>query len=448
MVDVLRVPGHTRDVVLFEDAAQQMEAYAQLRKHCEAGDFDVLWARDPDRLGRDPALAQTVASLVIKSGGEVYVASAPHVLGQQSTGQRYVYAIQSVRAQEDQQTRVRYIRMGMRQRIARGLVPNHWPIGYRALKDPLSGETTGGELDELAPAVRLATRLFLQGTSYERIVAALDGSPYRPPNAASWHYGTVYKMLQSDVYGGMVSWGEYRNPEPSDSFPHLWDTATFEAVQRERSRRSRKTYARSDGNPFLDVAYCARCGSRMTQATNTAQDTVYLRCSSHVRRNQDATAECHANYTHRELVREAIASFLAGIAGRGDVERLRGAQRQDTRERARLGEIEGELEDADRRRRRLALAYASGAMDMLIYQAADQEIVRQVEAWKEERGEIEVALASTVGHEARLAAVRSVRPLLAAGLDGAGSRELAMLLQNAGVRVWCEDGAVVRVEMI
>ena len=449
VVDVLTVPGHSRDIVLFEEATQQMPAYVQLREHCEARDFDVLWARDPDRLGRDPALAQTVASLVERAGAEMYVASAPHVLGQGTVGQRYVYAIQSVRAGEDQRQRVRYMKMGMRKRLASGLPANFWPIGYRAVRDPLSGETVGGELDELAPAVCLATRLFIAGHSYAAMIAALEASPYRPVRADHWCYGTVRRMMYNDTYAGYVSWGEYRNPEMSDRYPAIWDAETFEAVQRERGRRGAKVNAPSDGSPFLDVAFCARCGERMTLNHRRRERRKYLRCSTHAKKDMAGGRQpCHANHIPQSHVREAVAAFLAGVTDLEAVRRVRGQQRDDGRERARVEGIGRELENADVRRRRLALAYAAGAMDVMVYQAADEEIVRQVDAWKEERGQLEMTLASTMRDEERFAAIESVRPLLGAGPDDAEPREIATALQNAGVRVWCEEGEVVRVEMV
>ena len=188
----------------------------------------------------------------------------------------------------------------------------------------------------------------------------------------------------------------------------------------------------------------------MTKDSHTRWHITYLRCSTHAKRSQGGRERrtCHTNHTRQERVQEAIAAFLAGISSVEDVERLRGRQRDDGRERARLGEIAGELEEAAVRRRRLALAYAAGAMDVMVYQAADGEIVRQAEGWKGERGELEAMLASTMRHEERLLAVESVRPLLGAAFEEAQPRELSTRLQDAGIRVWCEEGQVVRVEMI
>jgi len=77
----------------------------------------ALSADDDCRLGRDPALSNQAISLVEKSGAEVYLASAPHPIGQSSIGQRYIHAIQAVRAQEDQRRRVEYHARGTRARV-------------------------------------------------------------------------------------------------------------------------------------------------------------------------------------------------------------------------------------------------------------------------------------------------------------------------------------------
>ena len=43
VVRVYEVPGHTRDLIFYADAAEQMPAYAELRRDVEAGRLDVLW---------------------------------------------------------------------------------------------------------------------------------------------------------------------------------------------------------------------------------------------------------------------------------------------------------------------------------------------------------------------------------------------------------------------
>ena len=70
VVAVYEVPGHSRDIWRWDTAERAMPAYRRLREDAETDAFDVLWALDADRLGRDPALSRQVVSLVVKSGGE------------------------------------------------------------------------------------------------------------------------------------------------------------------------------------------------------------------------------------------------------------------------------------------------------------------------------------------------------------------------------------------
>ncbi len=445
VVDVLRVPGHSRDIVLYEDAAREMPAYAQLREHCEQRDFDVLWARDPDRLGRDPALAQTVASLVEKAGGEVYVASAPHVLGQSSTGQRYVYAIQSVRAGEEQRRRVQHLKMGMAKRVERGLMPNAMPLGYRPVRDPLSGDTIGAEFDEAIGAVRLATQLFLEGASLHEIARQLTASPYQPPKSGreQWCASTMRKVLYNDVYAGWVSWGDHEADERSDRFPALWDEETFEAVQRERADRSGKPYRRRQGSPYLDVAFCARCGKRMVKHRNTGSAVDRLRCGTHSRQAVTGRS-CHRNSIPIADVTAALVAFLDAMRDVDTLATYMASRNDGAQERQRLDQIERQVEAIAVKRRRLALAYAGGAMDVQIYQEADGELVSQVEGLQAEAKQLEGSLARTATPAQRYEVVQSLRGRLEEQVAEDPVR-VATMLRRAGIRIEIEDGLVVAI---
>lgn len=445
-VDVLTVPGHSRDIVLFEDAAREMEAYQCLRDHCEASDFDVLWARDPDRLGRDPALAQTVASLVERSGAEVYCASAPHVLGQGGAGQRYVYAIQSVRAGEDQQRRKQYQRMGMRRRIERGMPSNRWPYGYRPIRDHLTGRAIGAEFDENVGAVQMATEMFLRGEPYTAIAQALDASPYRPPVAERWVSATLYCWMHSPTYAGIAYWSDFRSDGPSDRFPAVWDEDTYQAVVRECEARKRGTYRKVEGSPFLDVAFCARCGGRMVK-TSGSSHTEALRCSTHHKRSKTGVS-CHANNIRLDTVKKAIATYLAGIADLDELNARLSQQVDREPLRQRLEEIQRQLDAIEKKRQRLALAYAGGAMDMQVYRAADDRVLDEAAALEDEGDRIRAELARVVDSERRFEDIQDVKAIVEAGLSELSPLEVATALRNIGLRVEIEDRQIVRILLV
>lgn len=77
IVDVLRVPGHTRSYVdyyeMAEDAARTgIPAFYQLRDHWRAKDFDVLICRDGDRFAREQAPVALLIGKVIEAGARIY----------------------------------------------------------------------------------------------------------------------------------------------------------------------------------------------------------------------------------------------------------------------------------------------------------------------------------------------------------------------------------------
>lgn len=55
VVSELVVPGESRNIVLFEDACQRIDAYARLKALIDAKSVDALVYLDPSRLGRTAA---------------------------------------------------------------------------------------------------------------------------------------------------------------------------------------------------------------------------------------------------------------------------------------------------------------------------------------------------------------------------------------------------------
>lgn len=183
------VPGHTRAIVLWQDAEAEMPAYRQFREDVQAGRLDVLHVVDEDRLGRDPALSAQVISLLERQGGEVYAADTPHTIGAKTISHRYISAIKGVRAAEDNQLRVYRMRSGMRSRILkRGLHPGNWPAGYQPVRDA-GGRVCGAEFSEHKDSVVMITALFLSGLSYKAIARRMNEGPYRSPSGRAARFG-------------------------------------------------------------------------------------------------------------------------------------------------------------------------------------------------------------------------------------------------------------------
>jgi len=438
------VPGHSRDYVLWQDAEQAIPAYRDLRADCDRHAFDVLHATDADRLGRTAALIHQVIGLVEASGAEVYLASSPHTVGQSTVAQRYLSAIQAVRAEEEQSIRIARHERGMRGRVRRGLHPGTWPFGYAAVRD-VRGETIGAELvPEEAATVRHITERFLAGISYRDIARELNDAGFPVGSRAScWHATKVRDVMFNNTYGGYPAWG---NAAPEQRSPHympLWDDAAYVAVVAERHARGTRQYHTT---ALLDVAFCLRCDGRMTRGAFTNQQGrryIYLRCGPHA--NGDRV--CHPNHILERDIQDAVVGFLAGALARADqVEALidsRVLPRHGLQ--AQLADLDARQEEIAAQRARLALALAAGGMDVQMYRQTDDSLLGELDGVNAAYQSIELRLAALPSPQQQ----RATMNLLAQSLPGLWQmppREAAALLQAVGLYVWCENRKISRIE--
>ncbi|HUT58537.1 MAG TPA: recombinase family protein, partial [Phycisphaerae bacterium] len=423
------VPGHSRDYVLWQDAEAAIPAYRDLRADCDRRAFDVLHAVDADRLGRTAALIHQVIGLVEAAGAEVYLASSPHTVGQATIAQRYVSAIQAVRAEEDQTIRVARHERGMRGRVRRGLHAGTWPYGYTVVRDA-SGACVGAELvPEEAATVHHVTRLFLAGTSYREIARALNDGGFPTRDDATEWYGTkVRRLMFNDTYAGYPRWRKARPDDVSTKYTSLWDVSTFAAVMDERRSRGSRQY---HATPLLDVAFCARCGGRMTRQVLelAAGPACYLRCGRHAH-----SADCHTNSVPESTVQDAVTDYLADrLADADAIERLAvsraGPQAGLERD---LADLDARAEDIAERRQRIALALAAGQMDAQMYRQVDDTLLDELDGVNAAHQSVEAQLVAVP--DAAQQVVTMTR--LVEALDSLWDRpvrEVASLLQRAGV---------------
>jgi len=440
VVATYRVPGHSRDYVLWAEAEAEMDAYRRLREDCEEGVFDVLHAVDPDRLGRTAALIHQAIGLVERGGAEVYFASSPHLVGQRATSRLYMHAILAARADEAQEIRRRRHRMGMRRRVKRGLTPTRWPYGYRVVRDS-TGRAIGGEfVEEELAALRLMTRLFLQGESYYEIARELTAAGYPPPGGDKWYFSTITSMTKNDVYAGLPVWGDVHAEEPTDRYPILWDEETYKAILQERRYRANNR-SRRVSSPLHGVVFCARCGKPTHRCPSPHR--VYQRCSTHRKPGET----CHRNTTPEDDIWDALLKFLAGLT---DLEALReqiSRDSEDTETKRQLQELEERRQDIAQQRQRLAYALAQGAMDPLMYRRTDDGLVSRLNAIERERAQVEELRDARPSAEDRIAALEDLRASLAQRFEDMPGNKLNALLRHAGIRVECEDRHVVAIRI-
>lgn len=442
VVRVYSVPGHSRKYLFFEDAAAAMEAYRELRADVEAGTFDVLWTRHRDRLGRTMGLIATVDGLVRSGGAEVYSAAMPHSIGHSSsTSATILTAVEASLAEAENAERTRRFAMGMRARVSkRGLIGTMYPMGYTPVRE--GGAAIGYVLSEYADAVQMMTRFFLDGLSYAEIVRRMNDSPWRPPGGGdSWHPSTIRRTMQNDVYAGLPTHGSTTyDGEPQ--YPALWDEATYHAILRERRRRESAPANHPTGNPYAEIVSCARCGGPMQMIGR------YYRCGRHATKRVGG-APCHCNTTSRRKVTAALVDYFTRLQTPEQVALLLeeyGDTDDGARLRGEMREHEQAIEDWHDKRKRLADALAAGHLDGALYRERDDSYLEEIarhQARVVELGRQIDAVPDLAAWHAELSNLAAHFPEYVAELP---PETVAKLLQDAGVKVWCEDRQVVRVE--
>ena len=447
VVDTLRVPGHSRNYVFWDDVARDVPAYQQLREHCDRADFDVLWCRSVDRLGRKNALSEQVIALVEDiMGGEVFVQDSPHVLGNKGSGQRFMESVQGAASDTEMiKLRARH-RMGMRGRVKRGLAACHWPHGYDPVRDA-NGEVIGGQFNEGIEAVRLSTSLYLRGWSTKRIAKELNKRGYPTKSGGRrWYQNVVWRMLHNDFYAGRPSWGSEQREERSDKYPALWDEQTWHQLIRERETRRRHQHHKEGSSPFLDVAFCARCQGRMTMYSKWEDGELayrWLLCSLH---KQDS-AMCHRNSIRLERV---FAQTLAWLQENLDpaIYALNVGPEPGQMEKEDLESVEKQIGEIEERRTRLGHRLAAGTIETEIYTRVDSDLVEQLGTLKREVDRLRQFLSAVPDRAARRAELEKLAGEPGLGLLSLPWPEINSSLLRLGLRLEIEEGEIARLTFV
>ena len=438
-----KVPGHTRKYIFYADAAEGMDAYRRLREDANDGKFDVLWCRARDRLGRTDALIAQVEAIVTEAGAQVYSAFMPHSLDNASDASAIILSsVERGMAQAEGVQRESRRMVGVRKRIADGLHPSTWPLGYAAVRDDKGNCTAAKLVDDERAALEMMTRLFLDGVTYMEMVARMRESPYRPRGGGGWARSTVRDRMLDDIYAGYVSYGGIRATEKSDKFPALWDEETYQAIIRERIARHQDAYGGPPSSPLTGMVICARCGWKMR--VKRASTKAYFCCNKHS--SQVVHGPCHPNYISLPYVEHWVEERLAALATDEAIDEFLSADAPDAAQLARdLGAAQRRVE---------VLATKEASLLLLQAQASDAGFTRAMEMLAVDQAaataalvEAEAAARSVPDLSVRREALHQFRDLAALGLEpgwlrDAGIRESRHVLLAAGVVVYVEDGKI------
>lgn len=447
LIAELVVPGESRSIILFEDAARKIDAYAQLKRLIDAKAFDVLVYLDRSRLGRKASLSMAIVELCHDAGIITYETDNPPAsLSTHTThDDALIGAIKSVGAQQEIDKLKRRHEMGMIGRIRAGQFPNRPPFGYSSRYD-VDGSRHVLIDDESAETVRRIFSLYLDGNGTPAIVELLNAEGRRSATGKPWGITSINRVLDNVwVYSGSVQVNLRSNREyvrTSGRHPAIISADVAEMVTQERAARVLNRRMPNTKYLLSGVVICAECGQTMHCVRKTTEykgklyEHLGLRCPRHER-------ERHCTYRHAMTqLRAAIAALNElGIddlidADAGLADMLLG---QIAEQEAQTERLQAALQRADD-------AFVSGIMDAERYSRQIDRLNASIAACGAEIERLRTRYDDEADADKRTARIQDVAAHGLAMLDGDATTGNAWLRRH--VRMYCQDNAIVGVEWL
>jgi site-specific DNA recombinase len=188
------------------------------------------------------------------------------------------------------------------------------------------------------------------------IANAMNDKGWRTRNGASWDERTVWRMLRSEFYIGIVSWGAARatgRHEPIIS-QELWDQV--QAVNAEQQTPVRARHI----NPLSGLARCGFCGYAMSYGVRENKlkpPYRFMRCSNYVR---SFGRDCVPNQRMASRTEQVVLDRVAELLRDPRIYQRAIAAQHDSHDDERLEEIEHDLAECRRQQDRLLSVFVTG----------------------------------------------------------------------------------------
>lgn len=438
----LEVPGQSRHITTWEDACQEVQAYALLRDLIQRRQIDVLVFYDRTRLGRMASLVMTIDALCQAAGIALYETTSPpaEITATYRYDRQLIGAIGAVGAQYEIEKLKERWRIGITKRVERGQFAGRPNWGYYYRYDERGNRTV--EVDaNAASAIRQICALYLTGMGLTKIANALNAQGSRSPSGRTWTMMAIDRLLRSyNTYAGYAE----LNKRTKSGAPYLrakgsWEPIISEevrgAVEIERTARATNKNIPSSPHRFSAVCACYECGSLMAYyiAPNPARNA--LRCMRH--RPIIMTKE----HLVHDALEKAVQQVIAGEWGEMQVD-------PSGREVA-----EGRLAEIARRRKQIDQAYALADTAYINQQMTEERYSGQIAMLDARRTALDHEYAAAMGEYATESLVGSRAERLAEiaryGPEALSTEDTctASAWLRRVFRVWCRHQEVVLVEI-
>ncbi len=306
VVDLMKVPGHSRRYIDFHelaaDAAEEgIDAFYRLKAHWETKDFDVLIIRDGDRFARTQALHAYITEQVIKSGATIYSLQDGLI---DERNYRMWIAMSGFKAAGEIDRLVKARDTAMTDLARRGLpITSRIPMSHRVIRDEKTGKAIRLVVDEQKRRLwdDLAA-LVLEGVAWDSIEVELYKRYGHVNDKGDVFYpNQMYRLIMKPLFWGhMARFHNSKDAENgfrygrwiydlSESIPDgalifrntheaVWAGELADKIRQEIDRRSE--HMRGKARPcrthiLSGLMICGECGSFLATQTDERYRGVY-----------------------------------------------------------------------------------------------------------------------------------------------------------------------------
>lgn len=287
IVDILRVPGHSRRYVDIHECAaamrsQGIDAFDKLLNHWQARDFDILIVRDGSRFARTQTLHSYVVEKTIDIGARIYSLADGFV---DERNYRMWISMGGYASSSEIDNLVKRAKISFDAMAKRGIPANAMVAeSHRIVRDPRSGKVIGVELDEsrIQEWMDLAT-VVLEGTPYHLISLQMyERFGYQSPAGTVYNKMHHYRLLHTPSFWGHIA----RNFKYEKRGAWIWDeneaapdgiiltrnahqpVYTGELAEKVKAELNRRHEIRGKATPqqsyrFTGLFHCNECGNSL-----------------------------------------------------------------------------------------------------------------------------------------------------------------------------------------
>lgn len=252
-----------RSYIAHDKSASKNEHLPLLREalaDMAAGRINVLVVGNTDRIDRTENLGQ-ILKLAAASGGRIESVTEPWLADLSGLGGKVMTGVTEwINAEYSRKLSVNVRDAQARLRLLGSYAHGEAPYGY-AVAVLADGRKTLIHVPREAEAVKMIFALAADGLSLRKIARALDSAGIAAPGGkGAWPERTIGKMLQNDVYRGIV---RYRGTAYM-MVPGIVTASEFLAAN-EALKARRRGPGRGGGRPSgaLLKPVCGRCGAPM-----------------------------------------------------------------------------------------------------------------------------------------------------------------------------------------